>query len=81
MHVSEEQLQSYVTGALSEEDCTRLKSHLDECGRCRTRLAKSRTDVPVEPKYSCGSGIELQQASEALVAVDLPALRHSHWRQ
>ena len=38
-------------------------------------------DEPVEPKYSCGAGIELQQPSEPLVAVDLPALRHSQWRQ
>jgi acyl transferase domain-containing protein len=36
---------------------------------------------PVGPKYSCGTGIELQQASEPLVAVDLPALLHNQWRQ
>jgi len=43
MHVSKEQLQSYLVGALPVEDYNQLKSHLDECGRCRTLLA--RTDI------------------------------------
>jgi len=46
MHVSEEQLQSYLSGALREEDSNQLKSHLDECGHCRTLLANGRTDIP-----------------------------------
>jgi len=56
-HVSQEQLQTYLSGALSEEDSNQLKSHLDECGRCRTRLAKSRThiqqtgEVPSQASY------------------------------
>src|SRR5262245_50331858 len=29
---------------------------------------------PVQSKYSCGTSIKLQQASEALAAVDIPAL-------
>jgi hypothetical protein len=36
---------------------------------------------PVRQKYSCRAGIELQQASEPLMAVDLLGLRHSQWRQ
>jgi hypothetical protein len=43
VHVSEEQLQSYMSGALSDEDSRQVNSHVDECGSCRTRLEQSRT--------------------------------------
>ena len=41
----------------------------------------AETPVPVGPKYSCGTGVELQQASEPLVAVDLSALLPNQRRQ
>ena len=37
--------------------------------------------IRVGPKYSCGTGVELQQASEPLVAVDLSALLPNQRRQ
>ena len=45
VHVSEEQLQSYISGALSEEDSHQINSHAGECGSCRARLEKSRTGI------------------------------------
>ena len=36
---------------------------------------------PIWPKNSCGSSVELQQASEPLVAVDLPAFLLNQRRQ
>ncbi|HXP85509.1 MAG TPA: PilZ domain-containing protein [Bryobacteraceae bacterium] len=56
MHVSEEQLKSYVSGALSEKDLDHLKGHFDECRSCRTRLAKSRNGVQQTAETSSPTG-------------------------
>ena len=40
MHVSEDELQRYLAGGVSENYTDQLEAHLDECGTCRMRLAK-----------------------------------------
>ena len=48
----------------------------------RRRRANDQPPVyPVWPKYSCGTSVELQQASEPLVAVDPLALWLDQRRQ
>jgi hypothetical protein len=57
-HVSKEQLQSYLNGGLSDEDSKQLKSHLDECDRCRTWLTNSRTQIQHSGEIASQTGLD-----------------------
>ncbi len=52
MHVSEDELDRYLSGGMSEDDTAQFKAHLDECDTCTMRLAKSRVDIHQTPRAS-----------------------------